>query len=150
PRVWLRVRNPRLSTRRHPMSAPDPNAPEYFVKIALEYYVNGRAAGLAGCLFTTGNLFHHAVEMILKGKLSQTVPLRDLSDRKKFHHSLAKCWEAFKALFPTENLAEFDPMIAELDKFENIRYPEKLYTHGAARNLSLESGVDCNVGNTSR
>jgi hypothetical protein len=113
------------------MSAPHPGAYQQFFKLALEYYVNGRAACLAGCLFTTGNLFHHAVEMILKGELSRTVSLEDLQDNKKFGHWLPKCWQAFKDLFPTEDLAEFDPMIAELDKFERIRYPNHILAHGA-------------------
>src|SRR5262249_38090943 len=29
-------------------------------------------------------------------------------------------------LFPDKDLTEFDPMIAELDKFEQIRYPDNL------------------------
>ncbi|HEV3260883.1 MAG TPA: hypothetical protein VG013_28785, partial [Gemmataceae bacterium] len=70
------------------MSAAHPIAYEFFFKIALEYYVNGRAACLSGCLFTTGNLFHHAVEMILKGELSRTVHLEDLTNPKKFGHRL--------------------------------------------------------------
>src|SRR5262245_37812924 len=96
---------------------------QYFFKIGLEYYVNGRAACLCGCLFTTGNLLHHAVEMMLKGELCLTIPLSDLRNRK-FGHSLTKCWEALKSVFPNENLGEFDQMMVELDKFETIRYPD--------------------------
>ena len=78
-----------------------------------------------------GNLFHHAVEMLLKGLLSRTVSLKDLKDRKKFGHSLLKLWPAFKALFPVENLIEFDQMIDELERFESIRYPDEILKHGA-------------------
>jgi hypothetical protein len=113
------------------MSAPQPMAYDFFFKTALEYYVNGRAACLSGCVFTTGNLLHHAVEMMLKGELSRTIPLEDLKEKKNFGHSLPKCWAAFKALFPTEDLTEFDPMIAELDRFEKIRYPDHILAHGA-------------------
>ncbi|HEY7428149.1 MAG TPA: hypothetical protein VH682_28205 [Gemmataceae bacterium] len=102
-----------------------------FFKIALEYYVSGRAAAFCGCLITTGNLLHHAVEMLLKGKLCHTVPLDDLKDRKKFGHSLPKCWDAFKTLFPSEDLSEFDQMIQELDRFETIRYPDEIVANGA-------------------
>ncbi len=65
------------------MSAPHPMAYDFFYKNALEYYVNGRASAFCGCLFTTGNLLHHAVEMMLKGELSRTVSLEDLKDNKK-------------------------------------------------------------------
>jgi hypothetical protein len=102
---------------------------EFFFNFALEYYVAGRAACASGCLFTTGNLLHHAVELLLKGELSRTVSLDDL--KNKFKHSLARCWEGFKKLFPADDLAEFDQMIAELDKFEGIRYPDEMLKRGA-------------------
>jgi hypothetical protein len=122
------------------VSAPHPSAYEYFFKSALEYYVNGRAACLSGCLFTTGNLLHHAVEMMLKGELSRTIPLDDLKDKKKFGHRLPKCWRAFKGLFPTEDLTEFDPMVRELHKFEEIRYPDNLLAKGASISLGFGRG----------
>jgi hypothetical protein len=114
------------------MPAPHPGASEQFFKIALEYYVSGRAACIAGCLFTTGSLLHHAVEMMLKGQLSKTISLQVLADRQQYGHSLPKCWATFKRTFATEDLTESDPMIAELDKFEQIRYPDNLLAHGAS------------------
>jgi hypothetical protein len=122
------------------MSAPHPAARENFFKIALEYYVNGRAAALSGCLFTTGNLLHHAVEMMLKGELSKTTSLDDLANPKKFGHWLPKCWNGIKALFPTVDLTEFDAMIQGLDKFEQIRYPDKLLSHGASIGIGFGRG----------
>jgi hypothetical protein len=115
------------------MSAPQPHpgACEYFYKIALEYYVSGRAAILCGSSFIPGNLLHHSVEMLLKGHLSRTIPLEHLKDPKKFGHKLPKLWAAFKPLFPNEDLSEFDPMISELEKFETIRYPEEILKKGA-------------------
>jgi hypothetical protein len=122
------------------MSSPHPRAYESFFKTALEYYVNGRASAFCGCLLTTGNLLHNAVEMMLKGELSRTVSLVDLKDNKKFSHWLPKCWAAFKALFPTDDLTEFDPMIAELDKFETIRYPDKLLATGGSIGFGFGRG----------
>jgi hypothetical protein len=100
-----------------------------FFRIALEYYINGRSSLLSGLMFTTGSLFHHAVEMLLKGELVKTVSLDEL--KQKYGHSLPKCWAAFKALFPSEDLTEFDPMIAGLDRFEHIRYPNTIVGEGA-------------------
>jgi hypothetical protein len=54
-----------------------------------------------------------------------------LGHREKFGHSLPKCWITFKRTFPGEDLTEFDTMIAELDKFEKIRYPDNLLIQGA-------------------
>jgi hypothetical protein len=119
------------------MSAPHPTAYDFFFNTALEYYVIGRCAYFCGCRFTTGNHFHHAVEMMLKGQLSLTTPLDDLKDRHKFRHSLRKCWNAFKGLFPAEDLTEFDTMIAALDNFEEIRYPDTLLAKGASIGFGL-------------
>src|SRR5436853_83403 len=86
-----------------PMSAPDRDAYAELFRVALQYYVSGRAACMSGCISTTGNLLHHAVEMMLKGELSKTISLKDLKDGDKFGHWLPKCWTAFKALFSTED-----------------------------------------------
>ena len=59
------------------MSGPHPMAYEFFYKTALEYYVNGRASAFCGCLFTTGSLLHHAVEMMLNKRVGIKVnPVR--------------------------------------------------------------------------
>jgi hypothetical protein len=55
----------------------------------------------------------------------------ELAARKKFGHCLLKLRPAFKALFAAENLTEFDQMIDELDRFESIRYPDKVLKRGA-------------------
>ena len=119
---------------------PHPGAFEHFYKIALEYYIGGRAALLRGNRLTTGNFFHHAVEMLLKGQLSKTIPLEDLKNPRKFGHKLPKLWIAFKGLFPTDNLTEFDTMIDELEKFEKIRYPDEMLAHGAGIGLGFGRG----------
>jgi hypothetical protein len=128
--------------RKSPTSAaqPHPGAFDYFYKIALEYYVSGSAALLCNNSLIAGILQHHAVEFLLKGQLSKTIPLEDLKNRKKFGHKLPKLWIAFKSLFPTENLTEFDILIDELEKFETIRYPDEILDHGAQISLGFGSG----------
>lgn len=122
------------------ISLPCPNAAEYFYKMALEYYIEGRGGVLCTNSLTTGNVLHHAVEMLLKGQLSKTLPLKDLKQPKKFGHNLLKLWKAFKDHFPSEDLAVFDPMIAELEKFEEIRYPDEIIDHGAVIAFGLGTG----------
>jgi hypothetical protein len=119
---------------------PHPNAFGYFYQIALEYYVSGRAALICRNTLITGNLLHHAVEMLLKGQISKTTPLKDLKDRQKFGHKLRNLWVAFKNLLPAEDLTEFDPMIDELEKFERIRYPDEILANGACIGLRFGRG----------
>ena len=78
--------------------------------------------------------------MLLKGQLSRTIPLKELADRQKFCHSLPKLWTAFNGLFPTDDLTEFDTMIHELEKFEEIRYPDKILARGACIGLGFGRG----------
>jgi hypothetical protein len=122
------------------MSIAQPHSDAFvrFYTIALEYYVTGRASLLCGNTLITGNLLHHAVEMLLKGQLSKTTPIGDL--KKLFGHKLPKLWAAFKALIPAENLAEFDGMIDELDRFEAIRYPDEILARGASVSFGFGRG----------
>ena len=110
---------------------PNPRAFRQFYAIALEYYVSGRAALLCGNTRIPGNLLHHAVEMLLKGQLSKTIPLDDLKRSKKFGHKLPLLWTTFKNLFPKHDLTEFDTIIDSVQKFEKIRYPDAILSEGA-------------------
>ena len=79
--------------------------------------------------FVPGNLFHHAIEMLIKASLSKSMTLEEL---KNLGHKLGRLWEAFKGEFPGEDLGPHDPIIGSLDKFEQIRYPDRLTITGAA------------------
>jgi hypothetical protein len=103
-------------------SEADDRADQFmFLTIACQYYVTARFAMHAECMPVCGNLFHHAVEMFLKAGLA---PKRKLSELKKMRHQLKKLWRAFKVDFPNPTLKRHDNMIASLDKFEAIRYPD--------------------------
>jgi hypothetical protein len=101
-----------------------------FWDTGIQYYVAGRAAVLAALNPVYGSLFHHAVESCLKARLSQKYSLKQLAQRQ-FGHNLTKLWETFKLDFPNENLAEFDDIIADLDRFEWLRYPDAIVKEGA-------------------
>jgi hypothetical protein len=94
---------------------------EEFFKTAGQYYVGGRYAAFAGLIPVTGNLFHHAVEMYLKGGLSKQGT--SLADLKKLYHHLPNIWTKYKAMFNDKALDQFDDAIASLARFEDIRYP---------------------------
>lgn len=95
----------------------------YFVSAGSQYYAMARFAVHAQNMFISGNLFHHAVEMLLKGGLARKRPLSELKDRN-MGHKLKALWRAFKVDFPDVTLKRHDKTISSLDKFEDIRYPD--------------------------
>lgn len=102
-----------------------------FYAMGLQYYAAGRFGALHRLSPVAGNLLHHAVEMILKGKLAHHHSLAELKDRKKFGHDLGKCWAGFKAIFPAEPLAAHDDVVQTLNEFEDLRYPDDILHFGA-------------------
>jgi hypothetical protein len=103
---------------------------ERFFSTACDYYIAGRFAAFAGLNPVVGNLLHHAIEMYLKGALAKTKSLRELD--KGFKHDLPKLWEAFKDQTNDAALKRFDATIAELHRFEDIRYPDSILAKGMA------------------
>ena len=86
-----------------------------------------------------GILFHHAVEMLLKGGLLQN---RALSDAEKMGHSLKKMWRAFKEDFPEPYLKRHDETISSLGKFDAIRYWDAaVFKHGVGMTAQWERPV---------
>jgi hypothetical protein len=112
---------------------------EHFLGLAMQYYVAARSAALAQLMPVCGNLFHHAVEMLLKARLSHSRSLHELS-RPPLGHKLAALWDAFKAEFPTVGLGQFDGTIANLDRFERVRYPDTTINEGAGLLLAWAPG----------
>ena len=108
-----------------------------FQNLGIQYYVAARSAVMAHLVPVCGNLFHHCFEMFLKAGLSRRLSLRDL--QKRFGHSLPDLWVAFKGKFaPAGELNEFDPTIAKLHHFEDIRYPDKVLAFGAQMSVGWE------------
>jgi hypothetical protein len=98
-----------------------------------QYYAAGRYAAFAGFNPVVGNLFHHAIEMFIKGALSKSLPLKILRDN--FGHKLPKLWDEIKKTDPA--LSRFDNLIVSLDKYEEIRYPDKLLLEGASLHIDI-------------
>ena len=89
-----------------------------------QYYVSARYAACAGFVPVYGNLFHHAVEMYLKAALLR------FTERSRRGHNLKKLWAELKLSVSDPALGRFDNCIKELDKFEDIRYPDKVLKMG--------------------
>jgi hypothetical protein len=105
-----------------------------FFDLGMQYYVAARSAAIAGLLPVSGILYHDALERFLKAGLSRTVSMDELKG-KKYGHNLTKIWNAFKAKFPSAELAQFDVTIRNLDRWEGIRYPEKVLQQGARMSM---------------
>ncbi len=99
-----------------------------FLNIGIEYYIAARSAAREGLISMVGILFHHAIEMCLKARLSHQYSLKKLS--QKFGHDLDALWHEFKAQFPQENLNRFDRTIEAIHAFWSIRYPDKIVAEG--------------------
>src|SRR5947209_14704236 len=107
-----------------------PDADYHFYQIALQYYAAGRFAALTAMMPVSGNIIHHAVEMMLKGRLTHTLTLGEMAARP-YCHCLPRIWQEFKALFPGEDLTRFDGFVDLLHEFDSIRYPNRILRQGA-------------------
>jgi hypothetical protein len=107
---------------------------EYF-ELGFQYYIVARFAASEGATLSpvVGNLFHHAVEMLLKGALTDRT---DEAERRRWSHNLQAAWQKFKTEIGNASLSSFDLIISELHKFESIRYPERI----------ISQGMTCTVG----
>jgi hypothetical protein len=98
-----------------------------YFQTGLQYYISARYSAIAGFIPISGNLFHLAFEMFIKGYLTQ-----DLSEleRIKLRHRLKTLWKLYKEKINDPALDRFDPAVASLDRFEDIRYPERVARRG--------------------
>jgi hypothetical protein len=126
-----------LFRRRIPVQGDADRHADLFMRIGCQYYAAARFAMHAQCMHVCGNLFHHAVEMILKGGLARK---RNLSDLKDMRHNLRAIWRAYKADFPDPALERHDKTISGLDKFEAIRYPDAKHAMAVAAEWSGPAG----------
>jgi hypothetical protein len=108
-----------------------------FIYYGFQYYMLGRCGVAAWAHPVAANLFHHAVEMLLKAELARHTTEED---RRKLGHRLPDIWEAFKAIHPSNQLARFDALIGNLHKYEDIRYPEKTAQQGMQNSFQFGSG----------
>lgn len=108
---------------------PDPsNVRVEFFGLGVQYYIAARFAASAQLLPVTGNLFHHAIEMMIKGELATYLTERQ---RRDLSHDLNQLWREFKRRTNSEqSLERFDTVVARLAQFEDIRFPERIVSEG--------------------
>src|SRR5579871_6453674 len=93
----------------------------------LEYYVTGRY-GVHAQVWVSANLLHHAVELLIKANLARgdtADQIRQYGRKSVYSHSLAAAWQEFKKRSGDKALDAFDKVVTELDRWEDIRYPDQ-------------------------
>jgi len=113
---------------------PTPGIDNHYFRLATQYYAAARGGVFAGCGTVAGNLFHHAVELYLKGDLSTGLSRVQLT---KYGHNLRKLWSAYKRKHSSSPLSSFDATINALHKFEAIRYPNAIAAKGMFYGLPI-------------
>ena len=100
-----------------------------FLILGTQYAASARfsATSFPSLMPICGNLYHHAIEMFLKGYLAKFTSSLEL---KKIGHSLLKLWDVTKDKSKDKDLSVFDLAISNLDRFEEIRYPDSIVDNG--------------------
>jgi hypothetical protein len=112
----------------------------FAIEYGMHYYIAGRFAAHARFSVVCASLLHHAVELLIKACLAETdtaTQIREYGYRHSYSHSLDKLWAEFRRRNSTQDLQSYDKVIAELDKFEDIRYPDSLADFGAVMSVGL-------------
>jgi hypothetical protein len=91
----------------------------------------------------SGNLFHHAIELYLKGDLCRDFPRSRL---RSYGHNLKRLWVAYKARHPVPDLSKYDLHIRQLHKFERIRYPDSITDEGLEATISFAGPPPTSTG----
>lgn len=107
-----------------------------FFDFGTQYYVAGRYAVFARLNPVAANLLHHAIELYLKGCLVDTLHLNDMKKGKVFGHDLLRGWQLFKSKTGDPTLDRFDGAVSDLNKYEDIRYPDDI----------IAKGLICSIG----
>ena len=106
-----------------------------FSRLAAQYHATGRFAVITGCIPIAGNLLHHALEMYLKCALVRSMSLTEL---KGLGHKLPDLWKVFCALHPDVASSTLLASIQELDRLEQLRYPNIAAQSGYQMRMSLQ------------
>jgi hypothetical protein len=118
---------------------------QYYFERGLQYYIAGRFLARYHITPVSGNQFHYAVEMFLKGHLCLTYTEKQ---RKDLLHDLNDIWKGFKDQFPSLDLTRFDNTISELDAFYRLRYPEKVVREGMQLTVGWNKSPAHNAGSS--
>ena len=105
-----------------------------FLVLGSEYYALARYSSSVSYMPICATLFHHAIELLIKGYLIRGHTLDNL---KKIGHDLSKLWYLFKTATVNTALERYNTTITQLDKVEMLRYPDAMVDQGFVLNVRL-------------
>ncbi len=109
-------------------------ARDAFFVLGSQYYSIARYCANQFYLPVCVTLFHHAIEMLLKGYLSEN---KNLNELKNIGHNLEDLWNLFKTISQGNSLNKFDSIINKLNQVEDLRYPDLIVNQGFILNIRL-------------
>jgi len=109
-------------------------ARDAFLMLGSQYYSLARYCANQVYLPVCVTLFHHAIEMLLKGYLSKNKNLKEL---RNIGHNLNDLWSLFKIVSQDNSLNKFDDVIDKLNQVEDIRYPDLIVEKGYILSIRL-------------
>lgn len=90
---------------------------------ALHYYITARHAFFCKFFPLSGNLTHHAIEMLLHSGLAKNYEYSELKD-KYSKHDLVPMWVEFKGLYAQSKFSKYDKLVSKYNKWKDLRYPK--------------------------
>lgn len=105
-----------------------------FLMLGSQYYSLARYCANQVYLPVCVTLFHHAIEMLLKGYLSKNKNLKEL---RNIGHNLNDLWSLFKIVSQDNSLNKFDDFIDKLNQVEDLRYPDLIVEKGYILSIRL-------------
>jgi len=105
-----------------------------FMVVGAQYFATARRVAVEFVMPLSGILYHHAIELFLKACL---VPSLSVKPLKALGHDLGALWDAWRTTSQGAPLAGFDNVVKGLDRFERIRYPDKIVDERSAIGISL-------------
>jgi hypothetical protein len=103
-----------------------------FFIMGAQYFALAEYCADAFYLPVAVTLFHHAIEMLLKGILARSKSSKEL---KALGHDLVALWQEFKGMAADPKLNRYDPTIMRLNDMELLRYPDTIVDKGFVLNV---------------
>jgi hypothetical protein len=119
---------------------------DVFLVLGSEYYAIARYSASVFYMPICATMFHHAIEMLLKGYLVQNHTSGEL---KKVGHELEKLWLMFKDKTRDTTLTRYDITVSHLDRTETLRYPDAMVDQGFVLNVRLGVQTPLELSGTS-
>lgn len=116
-----------------------------FFVLGSQYYALARYCADQFYLPVGITLFHHAIELLLKGYLSESKTSYQL---KRIGHNLENLWGLFRDIFQDNTLNKYDNAIHRLNQVEDLRYPDLIVEEGYVLNVRLGTPIPLHLPGT--